>query len=169
MGWLFTQDATRQDVIDELVAPYENVDSRTDTLGHSARGNQLWVVREQTDKATGLKQRYIMLNLLGFNKGYGWGYKNMDEGMHPYFYNCPLKFLDMVPVANEEWREKVRQYHTRKNHNTALKRSLKVGDKVTLKPGCKVRVVELLSLKPLVGQCDGQRYRLSVTLIDRVG
>ena len=37
--------------------------------------------------------------------------------MHPYFYSCPLKYLDLVPIeqfgGHAEWRELVRKYHAR--------------------------------------------------------
>ena len=41
----------------------------------------------------------------------------MSESVHPYFYYCPLGYLDMVPLevygGYAEWRELVRQYHAR--------------------------------------------------------
>ena len=42
------------------------------------------------------------------DRGYGWGSKDMDEGMHPYHYSCPLSFLDPAPVQNKDRHEKVR-------------------------------------------------------------
>jgi hypothetical protein len=36
----------------------------------------------------------------------------MSEQVHPYYYSCPLAYLDMVPeVKCEEWRALVREYH----------------------------------------------------------
>ena len=39
----------------------------------------------------------------------------MDESVHPFFYSCPLGYLEMVPIetsgGNPEWRVGVRAYH----------------------------------------------------------
>jgi hypothetical protein len=51
--------------------------------------------------------------LLRFENGYGWGYKDMAEEMHPFFYSCPLGYLALVPVACAEWREGVKTYHVK--------------------------------------------------------
>jgi hypothetical protein len=33
-------------------------------------------------------------------------YKGMAEADGPYYYSCPMRYLDMVPqVANQEWRD----------------------------------------------------------------
>ena len=41
------------------------------------------------------------------------GYKDMDETMHPYYYNCPKSILDMLtPTTNVQalqWREACRK------------------------------------------------------------
>ena len=45
--------------------------------------------------------------------------------MHPYFYSCPLSYLEMVPIehfgGNEEWRVGVRSYHQRSKEKRAAK------------------------------------------------
>ena len=42
---------------------------------------------------------------------------DMDESMFPFFFSCPLGYLDKVPIdqygGNHEWREGVRDYHAR--------------------------------------------------------
>lgn len=42
-----------------------------------------------------------------------WGYKDMDETMHPYYYDCPKSILDLLtPTTNEnalKWRAMCRQ------------------------------------------------------------
>ena len=52
-----------------------------------------------------------------------WGYKDLDEAMFPYYFSCPLKYLDMVPIeiygGHPEWRERVRAYHA---HQKELRR-----------------------------------------------
>jgi hypothetical protein len=62
----------------------------------------------------GKTERYIGCDLLRKHPGHGWGYKDLTESMHPYYYTCPLSYLETVPVACEEWREQVREYHDKK-------------------------------------------------------
>ena len=65
---------------------------------------------------TGQPRRVVgVVCLLGYDKKshYNFGYKDMDEGMGPYSYNCPAEILDMLtPTDNEyalKWREKCRE------------------------------------------------------------
>ena len=93
---------------------------KTTCLAHCFRGGRfsgvLWAVWERTfsggERAT---ERWITCDLLRYQKDYGWGYKDMEESMHPYYYCCPLKYLEMVPIdqygGHAEWREGVRKHH----------------------------------------------------------
>lgn len=67
----------------------------------------------------------------------GWGYKDMDEGMHPYTYDCPLRIVDRAdadgPADNEDgknWRSMVRAYHAKRRASALWVKSAKRGDKV---------------------------------------
>jgi len=130
MGWLFTAGSTRRDLIGERTRAWttEGAEGMTITstcLAHFYRGGAfsgvLWAVWERTftkdDQPVKPVERWITCDLLRYQKDYGWGYKDLDESMHPYFYSCPLKYLDMVPLdqygGNQEWREGVRAYHAR--------------------------------------------------------
>ena len=42
--------------------------------------------------------------------------------MGPCYYSCPPVYLDMVPVANAQWRDQVRAHHA------ARTRKVEVGD-----------------------------------------
>jgi hypothetical protein len=48
-----------------------------------------------------------------------WMIKEIEEGMGPYFYDCPLSFLERAPVApgpfSAKWRERVCAYHRGKD------------------------------------------------------
>lgn len=79
-------------------------------IAHKLCGSVLWCVWElkifkNSEEVDSLRE--IICNLLD----HGHGYKAMAEMCHPYFYNCPLEFLDMVPVKSGKWREKVKEYH----------------------------------------------------------
>ena len=54
------------------------------TVGHTTRGNVLWTVWEIT-RLDGDRVRYIGCDLLSHEKGYGWGYTDMEESMYPYY------------------------------------------------------------------------------------
>ena len=74
-----------------------------------------------------LTQRWIACDLLRYERDCGWGYKDLDESMHPYFYSCPLKYLDLVPIeqygGNVEWRGFVRSHHARITEKRSARRT----------------------------------------------
>ena len=115
MGWLFTQGQTRKELIQHLTKDWTTLHVSHQCLVHCTRGNVLWSVWEVYLQVTGHFERYIRCDLMQCDHSIGWGYKDMDESMHPYYYSCPLKYLKMVPkVGNQEWRDNVIQYHKRK-------------------------------------------------------
>jgi hypothetical protein len=105
MGWYYTHGAQRQDIVEELTQ--DNKYYRT--LAHCLRGNVLWTVHENNDLI-----KWIGCYLLSNGGDHsGWGYKPMDESMYPYYFTCPKKYLSMTPVACQEWRDGVLDYHSR--------------------------------------------------------
>lgn len=134
MGWLFKRDYSRKDLIDHLTKSWERTTEQgilvgTTSLAHCYRGGvfsgSLWGVWERTfmkeEVETEPNQRWITCDLLRYETGFGWGYKDMDESMHPYFFSCPLGYLKMVPIetfgGNEKWREGVHSYHARQKEH----------------------------------------------------
>lgn len=123
MGWLYGW-STRKELADHLISG-----NGVHTVAHCFKGNNLWAVQEYTYPArtyddkphpkAGETVRFIALYLLRGSNGSrdGWGYKDMDESAGPYYYNCPLSYLDMVPEPDAEfakcWRIKVREYHAK--------------------------------------------------------
>ncbi len=61
----------------------------------------------------------------------GWGYKELEESMHPYFYSCPLGYLNLVPIeqygGNAQWRSLVKQYHARSIEKRRAKKAARCG------------------------------------------
>ncbi len=95
--------------------------------------------------------RYIGCDLLlPGRKGEGWGYKDLCESMGPCYYTCPLSHLDMVPVANAEWRTQVHAWHA------ARKRKVDIGD-VLVFEGLAIPEVKIVSKQDrrLVGEYGG--------------
>jgi hypothetical protein len=128
MGWSFTKGATKADIIAEVTREqrrqpafeWSNAEQRSvpcgydfthKTLHKAVKGNVLWTVEELVRYKEPVESaKFIGCYLLKVSKGEA-GYKPMDEAMHPYYYSCPLGYLDMVPEANSAWREKVLEYH----------------------------------------------------------
>jgi hypothetical protein len=111
MGWTYLTGATRADVISEVV-PREI--RRSDgtffrTLSHCCRDNVLYALHEST-APDGAVMRWIAVTLLQRTRD-GWGYKAMDESMHPFVYDCPVHYVlaasEPVNVSAASWRAKV--------------------------------------------------------------
>ena len=130
MGWLFTTGSTRRDLIAERTRDWttegaEGITVTSTCLAHCYRGNVysgvLWAVWERTFTKDGQQtkptERWITCDLLRYQKDSGWGCKDLDESMFPYYYSCPLKYLNLVPLdqfgGNREWRNGVQAHHAR--------------------------------------------------------
>ncbi|MGY2686756.1 hypothetical protein ACVWVZ_006090 [Pseudomonas tolaasii] len=95
MGWYFSPKS-RSELIAELIAPQETERASVKVIAHALRCNVLWSVAEVTAKAEGVHRdlapgqslRYIRCDLLE-RSGSQWGYKPLEESMHPYYYSCP--------------------------------------------------------------------------------
>lgn len=168
MGWDFTHNADKFDIIQNLIRRKENKSGLWETIDHAVRGNVLWMIEQYTDKDLGNKDVYIVCALLKNQPGYGWGYKDMTESQHPYYYSCPLMYLDFVSkVTCQEWRDKVRQYHAEQTAKKQLRKIIQVGDLLTLK-GCKIPHVKITNLNPLRGTYQNVEYRIPPRFIHAV-
>lgn len=123
MGWLFSH-RSRSELIHYLVQPQDCQAAFVKTLAYTLRGNVLWSVVKITAKepnmlnlAAGNFHTYIGCTLLQRYRN-EWGYKSMDESVHPYYYSCPLSYLERAPTQSAEWRERVRAYH---DHRRAVR------------------------------------------------
>lgn len=126
MGWTYPFGLSKKQMIAERIEDHEWVNTdgvtvKTTCLAHCYRGNPhagvLYAVRETSYTKDGQpirpSERWIQVDALHYwKKMEGWGYKDMDESMGPYYFSCPLGYLAMVPqVASEDWRDSVRKYH----------------------------------------------------------
>jgi len=106
-------------------------------LSHCFRGGRfsgvLWSVCEirVSNKETQEEehvQRFICCDLLRSVAG-EWGHKPMDEAMCPYYYSCPLSYLQLVPPevyegTCAEWRKGVRKYHAALAEKRQMRRKI---------------------------------------------
>ena len=141
--------ATRAKVVEHIIQRNDQFEC----LAHKLAGNVLWSVWQVSEGKT--SHRYIRCDLLKKYKTI-WGYKDMEESMHPYYYSCPLKYLEMVPeVANQEWRDLVGMHHAIRAID--LRPGMIVGINVDGIPALKV-----IQTKPLAGETrDGHRFKFS--------
>lgn len=120
MGWYFSHQS-RSELIAELIAPQETSRASIKVIAHTLRGNVLWSVAEVTAKTEGVHAdlapgdtvRYIRCDLLQ-RSGNQWGYKPMDESVSPFYYTCPLSYLEMAAEVSSQWRAGVRAYHAQR-------------------------------------------------------
>ena len=120
MGWLYYAK-TKQHLINDRIMPVTSEHYCSKVLLHYVDSDVLWklvhLTVAQDDLYPGLKSgestRIISCDLLSCYS-FQWGYKALDESSHPFYYSCPLTFLEMAPVTNEQWRQGVREYHRMK-------------------------------------------------------
>ena len=159
MGWFFS-NASKSDLIKELISESAGADWTRTTIAYAVRGSVLWTVNQMSRRDGSETRLFIACDLIQKSGEY-WGHKPLCEEDGPYYYSCPLKYLDMVPVQNAEWREKVREYHARRT------RRFSVGQRVAV-IGCTVPWVRITGINPLTGEYDGVRYNLKRSLLGEV-
>lgn len=114
MGYFVRYGASRDSVIQDILASEPGEDGKKrEALRHCLVGNVLWSVWEITAE-DGSKSRLIRCDLLARDKD-GWGNKSLTESSHPFYYSCPLAYLEEVPERCPEWRRKVRAYWAERN------------------------------------------------------
>lgn len=183
MGWLFTAGQTKEQLIERCLTGRAAPGYFT-PIAHSLVGNHLWAAYQRKPDApleydfghrqAPVPERIICLYLL--EKSHdddGWGYKAMDESSHPYYYDCPLKYLDMVPDPGDsatEWRKGVRQFHDQKRDRKNLTKNIRAGMRLKLIDGCKPAYVTVLFTRPkLIGEDDNRiRYKIQPRHIERI-
>lgn len=160
MGWLFPYGATRRQVIDELTQGRVDGGHEFRTLRKCFRGNTMYALHESGP--LGETTKWIGVYLLQ-RQGGSWGYKDMCETLHPFYYDCPVSYLDEAdePMNDsaKEWRSIVRK----KAAERASKKP-KVGETWSLE-GCNIEEVEIASLRPLLGRAHGLTYRIKRSLL----
>ncbi len=98
MGWTFCNNwNTKEKAVADAL---EGRDILAQKIVKEGRDSVAWSVIRHKGK------EYILCILLECHAG-AWGYKDLDESMHPYYYSCPHEFLDMAPMACADWRAKV--------------------------------------------------------------
>ena len=113
MGWLFPYHTTTKEIlVQDLIRPSRLTESAPWTLqAHSLRDSRLWLLYRHKTKPMHL----IGLDLIAYDKTSGtYGHKDMDESVHPYYYDCPKSWLKIVAgeeapsEGSQKWRDTAR-------------------------------------------------------------
>jgi hypothetical protein len=160
MGWYYTNGASRSDIITELTKEQRWEGKVFLTLRKCFRGNTMYALHESGPE--GETRKWIGVYLLQRHKD-SWGYKPMCEDALPYYFDCPVRYLDEADETTtenaKEWREEVRARASKR----AAKKP-KVGETWSLE-GCRIKEVEITSVRPLRGRARGTTYRIKRSLL----
>lgn len=140
MGWLYnTYPQSKDSYVKEILDRDFGASSRFTLLDHSLRGSCLWVLVQPDGH-----EPQIGLFLLQRGSDGCWGHKDMDEGSGPYYYSCPLRWLELVPEppcpvdghrgSRRSWRDFVRDHHKqqaagRKRVRPSVGSTIRLGDR----------------------------------------
>lgn len=160
MGWYYTDGASRRDIIDELTKEQRWDGNVFRTLRKCFRGNTMYALHESgPEDAT---KKWLSVYLLQRHKD-SWGYKPLPEDALPYYFDCPLSYLDEADEATtenaKEWRQTVREVAEKR-----ASKKPKVGETWSLE-GCLIKEVEITSVRPLRGKARGTTYRIKRSLL----
>jgi hypothetical protein len=174
MGWLFTHGLTREQLIQERTEKQENEAGIWEYPHYKVIANCLWKVCRFTNKKTGEIKLFIALDLIGSQKNYGYGYKDMDESMGPCYYTCPLSFFDIVPLPEnspyaQEWREAVKEYQQEQKRKRDLYNTLEIGKTYSLSR-CSIPHITIIGKRKrtYIGNYQNKNYRVPRNLINAV-
>jgi len=158
MGWTFGSDS-KDALLAERIKDSTSGDKIHKCLAHCYRGGRsggvLWTVWVITNtEAKWVLDSYIGCDLIR-RHGNEWGYKDMEESSGPYYYSCPLKYLNMVPMPKgkhaPEWREKVRAYHAVHNRKLTKGATYEATPGLRLGDRGKITHIRADSLRPIRG------------------
>jgi len=163
MGWVFTRNQTKNELVNRLIQPYfdDETGNSSKCVRHSLKGNHLWCIFDNCDGKTGLTTRYIALFLLSCDRDYGYGYKDLSESAHPFYYDCPISFFKDVPiVACEEWRQIVMSRHNEQNKKITFKvNDVLINEKSSVK---RVQLIEQKTKASFIGRDEnGKRWKIT--------
>lgn len=163
MGWLFTQGASKTDVIRELTRDQSTDERVYRTLRKCLRGNTMYALHESGP--VGETEKWLCVYMLGSERDFGWGYKAVDESMGPVHRDCPASYLDEADEPpNEyarEWREACRANAARRKAQAAKRPE--PGERWSCRGrSCKeIRIVSVEGRRFVARNvADGQLYRI---------
>lgn len=128
MGWLIGW-SSKKALVEHLTS---DLSENNELIRHSVVGNNLWMLMLYKPS----QEKFIALCLLKYVRGGGprnndWGYKDMDETAHPYYYDCPVTMLRESTCTVEsavKWRKYALEWHETRRINAKAWKTVKPGD-----------------------------------------
>jgi hypothetical protein len=163
MGWLFPHTTSTKKSLVDMIRQDWTMGGHTIHATKSV-GKGLWVLATPKN----LDKPVIFFYLM--EKAGTWGYKDLSEEEHPYYYDCPIDWLDKAPVLSQPWRDGV---HANLKKKIELKEAAKkiVANK-TYKvngswkfQGYPLTQLYVTSLKPCRGVVNGWTTKISKKLL----
>jgi hypothetical protein len=163
MGWLFPYECTtKQSLVDHVMRGWTD-----GAVVHATKRTKdgMWILC--TPK--GYDHKIIGLYLMEKAQGL-WGYKDLDESSHPYYYDVPLDWLDKAPVANQAWRDGVHANLKKKIEMKEAAKKIVAGKTYKVNGSWKyggktLTQLYVTSTKPRRGVVDGWNVRISKKLM----
>lgn len=158
MGWLGgfgSIQEIKNDVLRDRSDGYKVLDSAS-----TSYGRHLWVVFQHPKG-----YKFIGLFLIE-RRGGDYAYKDMDESCGPVACDCPIRFLEEVPLPEggyaKEWRERVYAHHAKRRQKFAI------GDEVLIY-GKRYRIIDTVRRSYRVQRIsDGAVYRCGASKMQSV-
>lgn len=167
MGWSFGWH-NRRSLISELTKDNDFQKCIAKCYRGNVHSGILWSVWEYTKPSDKCKEgyRWIKCDILQYRGG-DWGYKDLCESMHPYYYSCPVGYLKMTEnfVECKAWRDEVMRLDEIKKRQSLQAKMCNVGDKINFK-GCSIPYAFVTRTKPLMGSYRGVDYKIVKKFID---
>lgn len=148
MGWSWYNakhykngNVDRKAECDEMCT-FETEKKTNRVLKSTMVGKMYYAAIETTYKEVPKREVWAAVFITGTNSKdyYNFGYKDMDETMHPYYYDCPNSILELLTETDNEnartWREKCREQNAKKKQERKSGDSLNnlpVGSKIKFK------------------------------------
>ena len=105
MGWEFCYRwSTVKKAREEYFRAVKEAGYTIHASSSRAWGRHVWSILERDGR------KFIELGLFKSQQINGrkhWGVKTLIESEHPFYYDCPVKFLYLAPIACQEWRDRV--------------------------------------------------------------
>lgn len=140
MGWTYTSmDKGQAGDYFKNMLNWETETASNKLLRGAFKGfREYYGAVETTIKATGEKRVWAFTAMIDWRKNdyNNFGYKDMDETMGPYMFNCPKTILDLLTPTDNEYANKWRNSNWERINNTL---KVKDGDIIKLKNPIRFR------------------------------
>ncbi len=107
MGTTSCNNISVQKLKGELTEAWESDEGKSRPIAAAHIKGQYYVVKEITKKGE-QPYRVIILTLLS-GYGHSWSWKTMDEGMGPYYFDCPPLLLAIAAEPFNKWAKRWRE------------------------------------------------------------